>query len=280
MATLLLWSLALGGLLLLSVASLAVMFSAASGWRHDAPRMGIALLCAAAVTTGAAIAAWDGLEGPPEDVLGWLRLLAPAALPVIVIALLRALRRYDALRLEMARDAPFDRTTGLANRPLFQRQILPALARCRREGSPAIMMVVGIDGLADIRRRHGPVVAAEMLRTLGEILGETTRGGDLSGHVEPDLLGALLPDATGDAAGSVAARLRRLAAERMIDVTMSGRRVTMSIGIAMVGDGADPATLEEAISAAVAACRQVAAAGGDGTRLASVPPVRSAGIAG
>lgn len=276
----LLWNLALGGLLLLSVTSLAVAFRAASGWLHDGPRIGITLLCAAAVTTGAAVAAWDGLAGPPADVLGWLRLLAPTALPVIVIALLRALRQYDALQRDMARDAPFDRTTGLANRPLFQRQILPALARCRREGAPAIMLVVGIDGLAGIRDRHGPVVAAEMLRTLGEILGEATRGGDLSGHVEPDLLGALLADATGDAADSVAARLRRLAAERMIDVTMSGRRVTMSIGIAMVGDGAEPATLEEAISAAAAACRQVAAAGGDGIRLASAPPVRSAGILG
>jgi diguanylate cyclase (GGDEF)-like protein len=276
----LLWNLAILGVLLLSVASLVVAFRAASGWLHDRARIGITLFCAAAVAAAAATAVWDGFAGRPAGLLGWLRLLPVAALPVIVIALLRALRRHDALRVTMAREAPFNRATGLANRPLFQRQIVPVLARCRREGSPAIMLAVGIDGFAAIRDQHGPVVAAGMLRTLGEILGEATRGGDLSGHVEPDLLGALLPDATGDAAESVAARLRRLAAERMIDVTMTGRRVTMSIGIAMVGDGVEAAVLEEAISTAVAACRQKASEGGDGIRLATIPPVRSAPLAG
>ena len=66
----------------------------------------------------------------------------------------------------------------------------------------------------------------------------------------------------------------------MVDVSMSGRRVTMSIGIAMVGDGVEPAILEEAISTAIAACRQAAAAGGDGIRLATAPPIRSARLVG
>ena len=59
---------------------------------------------------------------------------------------------------------------------------------------------------------------------------------------------------------------------------MSGQRLTVSVGIAVVGDGAEPAALEEAISAALAALRGAAADGGDRIRLAAPPPARSVGL--
>lgn len=265
--------------LLLSAAGAVVAFRAVIQWRHDQRRALLVALGAAAVVANAIVV---GLEMTAEPVGSrWqlpLRLMPQIALPILFIMLLRALRRRDAMARNVARDAPFDLATGLPNHPLLLRQIIPALARCRREASPAVMLVAGIDGLAEIRSRRGPGQAAEMLRGLATILGDATRAGDLSGHVEADVLGTLLPAATGETAARIAARLRTLASERMVHPEMTGQRVSVSVGIAVVGEGAEPAALEEAISAALAAYRQAVAEGGDRERSAPTPPARSPGV--
>lgn len=273
----LLWNLAQGGVVALSIVSLVVAWRAGSLWRHDGRRFSLVLLGGGAVLAGAAVAVADYRMGPLLGLMSWLRLPAAAALPIVFIMLLRALRRRDAMARGIARDAPFDQATGLPNHPLLLRQSIPALARCRREGSPAVLLVAGIDGLAEIRSRRGPGQAAEMLRGLATILGDATRAGDLSGHVEADVLGTLLTASAGETAERVAARLRTLASERMVNPEMSGRRVSVSVGIAVVGEGAEPAALEEAVSAALAAYRQAVAEGGDRERLAPAPPSRSPG---
>lgn len=274
----LLWNLCQLGVVLVSAAGLVVAWRAGSSWVHNGQRFGIALLGAAAVLLGAGVAVMDYQGGPDSGLLSWLRLPAALALPIVFILLLRALRQRDALALTTAREAPFDRATGLPNHPLMLRQIIPALARSRREGSSAIILVTGIDGYAEILDRRGPGTAAEMLRSLATILADATRAGDLSGHVEPDVLGTLLPAATGEAAERIANRLRALASERLVDPEMSGQRPTVSVGIAVVGDGIEPAALEEAISAALAAYRLAKDAGGDQLHVAVEPPARSAGV--
>ncbi len=273
----LLWNLSQGGIVVLSCVAVYVAWRAVSGWVHDGGRFRLALIGTVAVALGAIAAAADYRAGPAPGLVSWLRLPAAAALPIFFIMLLRALRRRDAMAREVARDAHFDEATGLPNHALLLRQIIPALARCRREGLPTVMLVAGIDGLAEIRTRRGPGEAAEMLRGLATILGDATRAGDLSGHVEPDVLGTLLPAATAETGELVAARLRALASDRMVHPDMSGQRVTVSVGIAVVGDGAEPAALEEAISAALVVRRDAAASGGNRAGIATPPPVRSPG---
>ncbi|MBR0651925.1 diguanylate cyclase [Roseomonas terrae] len=271
----LLWDLACGAALLLSIVALVVAGRAAVAWRHERSRIIGILVAAGALLAGMVTAGADILTDQPAKLIDWLRLPGAIALPVFVLALLRSLQRRDALARNTARDAPFDRITGLAGRPLLQRQLVPALARCRREGSPAILLVIGIDGLAALRAQRGPGPATELLRGLATILGDATRAGDLAGHVEADVLAVLLTDATGEAAESIAERLRGLAAEHLVNPAMDGRRITVSVGIAEVGDGTETAALEEAMSTATGAYREALAAGGDGMRLAAAPPARS-----
>lgn len=271
----LLWNLSQGGILVLSGVAIYAAWRAAAGWLHDGRRFNLVFLGTGAVLFGAVVAVTDYRMGPAPGLLSWLRLPAAVALPILFIMLLRALRRRDALAREVARDAHFDEATGLPSHALLLRQIIPALARCRREGLPAVMLVAGIDGLAEIRARRGPAQAGEMLRGLATVLGDATRAGDLSGHVQADVLGTLLPAASGETGERVAARLRAFASDRMVNPEMSGRRLTVSVGIAVVGEGTEPAALEEAMSAALAAYREAAAAGGDRERLAPSPPARS-----
>lgn len=198
---------------------------------------------------------------------GWLlalRLVTQIALPAFFLMLLGAMRRRDAAARAQARDAPFNRITNLPNLAMLQRQIAPALARCRRHGTPATVLVIAVDGLDDVLARRGPGQASEMMVSLAGVVRDATPSGDLSGHLEPYLLCSLLVDADIAAAEGVAAGLRALAAERMVDPAMTGRRVTLSIGMAAIRDGAEPAALEEATSAARLALRSVLAAGGDG----------------
>ncbi|MEO3471623.1 diguanylate cyclase [Roseomonas sp. CAU 1739] len=265
--------------LLLTLASAALAVRTALQSRHDQRRAMLAGLGAIVLLVNAAIVGIDAIAASPGS--GWLalvRLVPQAALPLVILLQLRSLHRRDGQARAAARDAPFNHATGLPNHPLLLRQIIPALARCRRDAAPAMFLVASIDGLDDLRAHRGPGQAAEMLRSLAGSIGDTTRAGDLSGHVEPDVLGTLLPAATEEAAERVAARLRALSSERMIDPEMSGQRMTISVGVAMVGDGAEPAALEEAISSALTALRGAMADGGDRIRLAPTPPGRQAGV--
>ena len=265
--------------LLLSLVGAALALRAAFRSQHDQRRavfaaLGVVVLLLNAGVIGLDIAATSAGSGW----IAVLRLLPQAALPLVILLQLRAMYRRDDQARVAARDAPFNRATGLPNRALLLRQAIPALARCRREALPAMILVAGIDGFPELLARRGPGLGAELMRSFASGLGETTRAGDLSGHVETDVVATLLPAATEEAAERVAARLRTLSSERMIDPDMSGQRMTVSVGIAVVGDGAEPAALEEAISAALTALRGAVADGGDRIRLAAPPPARSAGL--
>lgn len=249
--------------------------------RHDHLRARNAALGAVIALANAAVVILDMLEHRTGS--GWialLRLLPQATLPLLMLLLLRAARRQDAMIRAAAHDAYFNPATSLPNHALLVRQIVPALARCRRESVPAAVLIAAIDGFAELADRRGPHHANEMLHGFASILGETTRAGDLSGHVEPHVLGTLLPAATQQDALQVAGRLRALSAERLVDPEMTGERVSVSIGIAIVGDGAEPAALEEAMSAAMAAYRAAVAGGGNQVQLSEPPPARSAGLPG
>lgn len=265
--------------LLLSIVCATLTLRTALRSRHDHQRARNAAIGTLVALANAAVLGLDMMDHRAGG--GWvatLRLVPQAALPLTILLLLRAARRQDAMVRAAARDSNFNHATSLPNHVLLLRQIVPALARCRREGAPTAMLVAGIDGFAAIADRRGPQQAGEMLRSLASILAEATRAGDLSGHVESDVLGTLLPAASSEDAERVANRLRAVASERMVDPEMNGQRVTVSVGIAVVGDGAEPAALEEAISAALAAYRTALAEGGDRARLAPPPPARSAGL--
>jgi GGDEF domain-containing protein len=108
------------------------------------------------------------------------------------------------------------------------------------------------------------------------VVRDATRAGDVPGHADAQVLAALLPSATPEAARVMAERLRREAATRLAHPRMDGQPVTVSVGIAPVGDGPTRAVLDEAIAAAEAALASAEAAGGDRVLEAPAPPVRSA----
>jgi diguanylate cyclase (GGDEF)-like protein len=263
-------------LLLLMLAAAAAMLRTALLWHQRRARFGLALAGAAVILAAAVPRAFNlASQGPPPAVWhGWLSLLPDAALPIVLLLLIRLIRRQDAARSRAARTRRVNPATDLPNRLHLPPLLLPALARCRREGKPMVLVAATPDGLAGLAALHGPAASDAMLRALADALREATRAGDLTGHLTSDSLLACLPGTGPLAARVVAERLRTRVAARLPHPAMDGRRTTVSLAIAEVGDGTAPAALEEAMAAAEAALREARDTGGNRIGMAPLPPPR------
>nr|WP_246514052.1 GGDEF domain-containing protein [Neoroseomonas soli] len=195
-------------------------------------------------------------------------------LPVLLVAFLAGLRRQDAARRAATTSSPLNPGTGLPNRAALFGQVAPALARSRREDVPCSVIAAAVDGLAEIEEQRGPGAVAEVLRDFATAFRDATRAGDVAGHLRPQVLGALLPGA--EAARTVGDRLREEISVRLPHPAMDGRRLTVSIGISLVGGGPASAALDEAFAASEAALVAARRAGGDQVMVAEPPPMRTA----
>ncbi|WP_198376934.1 GGDEF domain-containing protein [Neoroseomonas rubea] len=265
-----------GTVLLVMLAAAVVVLRTTLLWHQRRFRFGLALAGAGVILAAAAPRALDlASQGPPPaDWRGWLSLFPDAALPIAILLLIRLLRRQDAARARAARTRRVNPATDLPNPLYLQPLLLPALARCRRDGTPMVLVAATLDGLEDIAALHGPAAADAMLRALADALREATRAGDLTGHLTPDSLLACLPGTGPLAARVVAERLRARVATRLPHPAMDGRRSTVSLAISEVGDGTAPAALEEAMAAAKAALAAARAKGGNTLEVAPPPPPR------
>lgn len=210
---------------------------------------------------------------------GWiapLGLFQAVVLCVFVIALLRVLRRNEALRQDAVTTAAVNSGTSLPNRHALSQPFQQALSRARRAGAPSCMVALAIDGFGEIAALRGPVIAQDLMRDLAFLLRDFTRSGDVPGHLRPEAVGALLPATGLAAARRMAERLGMAAQERLPHPEMDGRRMTLSFGIAEIGEGSMPAALDEAIAMSELALAQAQKEGGGRIKLADQPPKRSA----
>ncbi len=262
-------------LLPLAVAAVAVI-RAAVAWHHHRRRFGLLLLGLGVLIASAAapVTSLAGGARPPSGVEDWLSLIPILALPVVILMLLRSIHRQDVARRRAGLVRRISPVTGLVNRLHLFPMLLPAIAQCRRQDRPVTLIAMAPDGLAEATALRGPDAAEALIRGVADVLRDVTRAGGLVGHLAPDVLLACLPG-TGPVAGqTVAERLAARIAEEVAHPAMDGRRATISLGIAMLGDGAAPAAIEEASAAALGALAAARAAGGGAIEVAPPPPSR------
>jgi diguanylate cyclase (GGDEF)-like protein len=263
----------LGGL-----AAAGVGVAAMRGWQH-LPRRFVFTAFGTLACAAVAVLAGDALVFGARSA-GWRaapRLLADGMLPLAFFLLVQAYRRADKERLKAQQASPVNQQTNLPNRSLLIGQAIPAMARCQRDQLPASVVAASIDGLQEIAQSRGPRASETVMRDFAAVFRDATRAGDVAGHASTGVLAALLPSATTEAAMGMADRLRREASARLTHPAMDGRRVTVSVGIAPVGDGPIRAVLDEAIAAAEGALASATDSGGDRVLEAPAPPMRSAG---
>ncbi len=252
---------------------------AARDWQHTRRRFPIAALAALACAAVAVLGV-DALLRGAAPAQGWsvpLRLLADGMLAVTVVLLVLAYRRADLERAKAQQAAPTNQRTSLPNRALLIGLASPALARCQRDELPASVVAASIDDLPAIVQARGPQAAETLMSDFANVFRDATRAGDVPGHAGPETLVAVLPSATTEAAFGMAERLRREASARLVHPSMDGSRLSVSVGIAPIGNGPTRAVLDEAIAAAEAALASAQAAGGDRALESPAPPLRTAG---
>jgi diguanylate cyclase (GGDEF)-like protein len=145
------------------------------------------------------------------------------------IALRKALEEVERLAIT-------DSLTGLYNhRHLFE-LAGREFQRARRYQLPLSVMMVDIDEFKRVNDTHGHAAGDQILQGVAECCRRELREVDVIGRYGGDEFVALLPETGLPAACQVAERLRKSIAEKTLDTKAGRISVTVSLGIAALGD--------------------------------------------
>jgi diguanylate cyclase (GGDEF)-like protein/PAS domain S-box-containing protein len=159
-------------------------------------------------------------------------------------------RRFED---QMRRLADHDPLTGLRNRRLFLHDLHMQVARSRRYGEVAALMVIDVDGVGRINAEHGREAGDEALRAVSRALMRRLRQTDLIARVGADEFAILLPHIDQEGAAVVAEGLQRVIPACAIDVGTLVVHPDARIGFTLIDERtADP---QDALSAAARAMR-------------------------
>lgn len=140
-------------------------------------------------------------------------------------------RELDAL-------ATIDGLTGIANRRTFQARLEAECARSDRDNAPLALMLLDIDRFKSLNDTYGHPAGDEVLTMMGRVLVSSSRNTDLVARFGGEEFAVILINTDKSAARGAAERLRtRIEAEHW-----PHRSITVSIGIASWGLGADTAS--------------------------------------
>jgi len=116
-------------------------------------------------------------------------------------------RLYDADRM-LARYGP-DPLTGLPGRRAFHELYRRMAAGIRRRGSSVLLIAVDVIHLKVINDGYGYTVGDDVLRTVADVLMDSSRGTDLISRYGGDEFAVLLVEATADHSDSVVRRIQQ-----------------------------------------------------------------------
>ncbi len=203
--------------------------------------------------------------------------LALAVLGVSLAALLGSLivswNRGERMR-ELERQAGQDSLTGLGNRRRFEEELAGAMARSRRDQGTGALLVLDLDRFKQVNDVHGHPAGDRLIQEVAEVLRRRTRASDSVARLGGDEFAVILPRCSREeaaiAAEAIAEEIRRHHPSDGADP------VTVSIGVALFGDGRE-ASVAEVVADADAALYAVKDDGRDAVRIFEPAAVRGAG---
>ncbi len=154
-----------------------------------------------------------------------------------------------------------DGLTDVLNRRGLEREMMDALARCRRDGQDLMMVLVDLDGFAGINATLGHGVGDLVLVNAAKRMVEAVREDDLTGRCGTDRFVVMLPGADQDAAEVVAEKIR-LGISR--DTIKAGEHtITATASLAVVKVSPDSLSFDEVLARAHYALQRGKASGGN-----------------
>jgi diguanylate cyclase (GGDEF)-like protein len=186
-------------------------------------------------------------------------LLLLVALPPVILL------QRSLMHQQLAAAARTDAKTGLLNATAWQREADAEVARAQRANSPLALLLVDVDHFKRVNDSHGHLIGDEVLRALAAELRQQVRESDVVGRFGGEEFTVLLPGTDDAGAYRIAERLRASAANLSVAAADARIRVTVSIGVAVLGQhGHD---LFELLAAADAALYRAKDAGRDRVRV-------------
>jgi len=154
--------------------------------------------------------------------------------PAHFIAQLQDISERKRLEEHLRHLADHDPLTGLRNRRLFEHDLKLQVARARRYGERAAVMVVDLDAFKQINDLHGHKIGDDALKAVATALTRRLRETDLVARLGGDEFGVLLPRADDEGTAIVADGLVRVIAGCSVDVGDVVVHPSGSVGVAMI----------------------------------------------
>lgn len=130
-----------------------------------------------------------------------------------------------------------DEETGISNRAAFAEDVSRRVAQRQRDGAPLSLVLVGIDDLPGLVKRHGQASRGVILKAATQFLKAAMREMDHVARYDDDVFGLLLPSANLESAQAIAGRLRQAIARCALPMGASHLRFTVCLGVAEAGAG-------------------------------------------
>jgi diguanylate cyclase (GGDEF)-like protein len=200
-------------------------------------------------------------------------MLLLVALPPVILL------QRSLMHQQLAAAARTDPKTGLLNATAWQREADAEVGRALRSGTPLSLLLVDVDHFKRVNDRHGHLIGDQVLRALATELRQQVRESDVVGRFGGEEFTVLLPRTDSAGACRIAERLRSSAGLLSVCPEDASLRVTVSIGVAVLGThGGD---LFELLAAADLALYRAKDAGRNTVRLYAqgIEPRASAGAA-
>ena len=161
------------------------------------------------------------------------------ALVATLIVLAAVTLTIDRFQRRLEEMATTDRLTGLVNRQSYEILVDRAIKESRRTGTPVSVVLFDIDHFKAINDRYGHLRGDLVLRKLAEVGFSWVRESDVACRWGGEEFLILLHNCRLDGAVTLAEKIRRnVAALSFMDVA-SDLHVTLSAGVAQLGDDED-----------------------------------------
>jgi diguanylate cyclase (GGDEF)-like protein len=176
--------------------------------------------------------------------------------------LVAARHLIELQRVEIDRTSSVDQLTGLPNRWTTLDRLRTEAAEARRYEHPVAVVLLDVDGFADLNHEHGLEAGDAILRELALRLRVRVREADALGRIGADAFLAVLPHTDDAGAAAFASAVLGRLLERRVITERGEIAVNLSVGIALMRPGMT-LTGDELLAAAEEALASARAAGGN-----------------
>lgn len=149
-----------------------------------------------------------------------------------IIALINDVTEKQLLKIELERRSKTDSLTGLLNRGASEELIIMILNNYCKSDDKCALMMIDADRFKDVNDNFGHIAGDRVLATIGRIIKNNFKGGDVAGRIGGDEFIVFMRNVeTVDNAVALANKI-----QREVSDAFSGELrncVTLSIGIAM-----------------------------------------------